>query len=277
MKLNHILTAVIAAAVLAGLCGCSEPEAGPGTLLNQAVDKASEGSWSAAYQLAERAWKQNKSNADALMLMALAQNNLDSGDAAVSYAIQAARLKPDLFTAQYIQGMLLSTNNKPDLALKALKDALRLRPGDVNTLILLVENSIATRHYQDAARYLKLLAKNPAYQKSSYVWNGLGTCYAVTSPDMALRYFRMAETLMPNDPTAALNLAVLYDTRLARSAAARAEWAKRTRRKPEDYGKDCSDMAQRYYNRFIRMTAGKAEYDTLRRQAELRLDSLKGR
>lgn len=246
-------------------------------MLNQAVDKASEGSWSAAYQLAERAWKQNKANADALMLMALAQNNLDSGDAAVSYAIQAARLKPDLFTAQYIQGMLLSTNNKPDLALKALKDALRLRPGDVNTLILLVENSIATRHYQDAARYLKLLAKNPAYQKSSYVWNGLGTCYTVTSPDMALRYFRMAETLMPNNPTAALNLAVLYDTRLARSAAARAEWAKRTRRKPEDYGKDCSDMAQRYYNRFIRMTAGKAEYDTLRRQAELRLDSLKGR
>ena len=279
MKRNHLhlALAIAAASVLAALCACSEPEAAPGTLLNQAADKAAEGNWAAADQLATLALKQDKANADALMLLALARNNLDARDEAVSYAIQAARLKPDHFTAQYIQGMLLSSNNKPDLALKALKDALRIRPDDVNTLILLVENSIAARHYSDAAQYLKMLAKNPAYQKTSYVWNGLGTCYAVSSPDMALRYFRMAETLIPNDPASALNLAVLYDTRLRRSAQARADWAKRTQNDPAGFEKECSLMAQRYYTRFIRMTEKKTEYDTIRSQAGARLDALKGR
>ena len=273
----HSVLAAVAAALLGVLCACSEQEAGPGTLLNQAADKAAEGNWAAADQLAAGALKQKKDDPDALMLLALARNSLDARDEAVSYAIQAARLKPDSFTAQYIQGMLLSSNGKPDLALKALKDALRLRPDDVNTLILLVENSIAARRYSDAAQYLKILARNPAYQKTSYVWNGLGTCYAVSAPEMALRYFRMAETLLPNDPVAALNLAVLYDTRLGRSPQARADWAKRTGNDPAGFEKECSLMAQRYYTRFLRMTERKTEYDTIRSQAAARLDGLRGR
>ena len=94
---------------------------------------------------------------------------------------------------------------------------------------------------------------------------------------MALRYFRMAETLLPNDPVSTLNLAVLYDTRLGHSPQARADWAKRTKKDPAEFEKECSLMAQRYYTRFLRMTERKTEYDTIRSQAAARLDALRGR
>ena len=233
-------------------CGCSKPALPVGILLNQAMQKASEGNWKEADELAKQVLQQQKHNADALMLRALAQNNLDSRHEAVENAIHAARIKPDLFLAHYIQGMLLSKNGKPELALKALKEARRLRPQDINTLILLAENSIAVRQYQEAAGYFKLLGKNQNYLKSAYLWNGLGVCYAVINPAMALKFFNMAKRYEPEYPVTALNLAVLYDK----------------------YLKDPKN-ARSNYEEFNRLTMGRSEYDTLRRQVESRLSSMK--
>ena len=236
------------------ICGCSEPEAPAGLLLHNAAARASEGDWVAADQLAKQVLRQDKNNASALMLRALARNCLEPRSEAVEYAIQAARLQPEQFLPHYIQGMLLSRNGKPELALRALKEARRLRPDDINTLILLAENSIAVKRYREAAGYFKLLARNQNYRTSPYLWNGLGICYTSRSPQMALKFFRMAERYAPNDPVTLLNLAVLYDVYL----------------KQEPEARSC-------YERFIRSAVGKAEYDGVRSQAEFRLDSMKGR
>ena len=238
-------------AVILTMSGCSKPAVPVGVLLDQAAGKASEGDWAAAGRLAGEALKQDKQNADALMLKALACSNLDARHEAVEYAIQAAQVRPQLFLAHYLQGMLLSKNGKPDAALKALKEARRLRPDDTNTLILLAENSVAVRRYQEAAGYFKLLGKNQNYLRSAYLWNGLGVCHAVINPTMALKFFQMAERFEPNNAVTALNLAVLYDQYL---------------KKPDD--------ARQNYDRFTRLTMGRAEYDTLRRQVESRLSSL---
>lgn len=249
-----IIYLAAAIAVVIQFSGCSKPAPPVGVLLDQAVQKAAEGNWRDADELAKQALKQQKHNANALMLRALAQSNLDFRHDAVEYAIHAARVEPDLFLAHYIQGMLLSKNGKPEAALKALKEARRLRPNDINTLILLAENSVAVRHYQEAAGYFKLLGKNRNYLRSSYLWNGLGVCHAPINPPMALKFFRMAERYEPNNPVTALNFAVLYDQYLKNPNAARQN-----------------------YDRFTRLTMGRAEYDTLRRQVESRLRSLPAR
>lgn len=252
MKLGIIYLAAIFTVL--HLSGCSQPEVPAGALLNQAAAKASEGNWAGADALAKQVLKQDKHNVNALMLRALARNNLDARSEAAEYAIHAARVRPDLFLAQYIQGMLLSRNGKPELALKALREARRLRPDDVNTLILLAENSLAVRRYEDAAGYFKLLARHPGYRNSSYLWNGLGICHTVLNPKLAMKFFRVAQRNAPNDPVTALNVAVVYDRYLKDRARAAAG-----------------------YERFIRLATGKAEYDTIRQQAEYRLDSMKGR
>ena len=236
------------------ICGCSKPEPPTGVLLHQAAAKAAEGDWTGADQLAKQVLRKEKDNASALMIRALAQNSLDSRNEAVGYAIHAARVQPDQFLPHYIQGMLLSRNGKPELALRALKEARRFRPDDINTLILLAENSIAVKRYREAAGYFKLLARDQSYRTSPYLWNGLGLCYTASSPHMALKFFQMAERYAPDDPVTILNLAVLYDDRL----------------------KD-EEKARSGYERFIQAVTGKAEYDGIRSQAEFRLNSMKGR
>ena len=246
------MSVILLCCVLIG--GCSDPVVPAGTLLNNAAEKAAAGDWAEADRLARQAIKQDKNNADALMLLALAENSLDSRNEAVEYSIQAARLKPDHFLPHYIQGMLLSKNGKPDLALRSLKEARRFRPDDVNTLILLAENSIAVRRFREAAGYFKLLAREPSYKTSPYLWNGLGICYTESAPQMALKLFKMAERYAPNDPVTMLNLAVLHDRYL--------------RKEPD---------ARRYYEHFVRTAMGKAEYDAIRGKVEFRLDSMKER
>ncbi len=235
------------------LCSCSEPAVPVGTLLNNAAGKAAEGDWTSADQLASQALKQDANNADALMLLALARDHLDSRNEAVEYAIQAARVRPDHFLPHYIAGMLLSKDGKTDLALRALKEARKFRPDDLNTLILLAENSIEAKRYKDAAGYFKLLARNPDYRNSPYLWNGLGVCFTESSPSHALKFYQMAERYGQNDPVTILNLGVLYDRYLKQEAEAR-----------------------QYYERFVQLAVGKTEYDSIRGAVEFRLDSMKG-
>lgn len=237
-----------------GTCACSKPSEPVSVQLNQAADKAMAGDWAGAEKITRQALKQEPDNVNTLMLRAMACNNLGASAEALDLALRAAQLAPKLFLAQYLKGMLLCKNGKYDLALSPLKEARSLRPGDTNTLILLAEASLNQKKYDAAAYCFSSLARLPEYKLTPYPWNGIGVSYAVRAPQKALKFLRQAERLAPADPVTALNLAVLYDTRLRQKAPAMA-----------------------YYARFLQLSAGKAEFDAIRGSAELRLDSLKGR
>ncbi|OQA85975.1 MAG: hypothetical protein BWY31_01594 [Lentisphaerae bacterium ADurb.Bin242] len=253
MKHIHIWVFGICFSVLF-LCACSAPPEPVGSLLSKACAKASNGDWLGADTLARQVLKQENANIDALLLCALARSNLDSEREAIDYAMKAAELAPGNFHAQYIKGFLLYKSGKYDLALGPLRAARNLREDDLNTLILLAQTSYVRKNLIQSAGYYSLLVRIPKYGNSPLPWNGIGVCYAQSNPRKALAFFRKAEQLSPYDPATALNLAVLYDVHLRQPAAAKS-----------------------YYERFLRLSTGKAEYDSIRGTAELRFDSMKGK
>lgn len=233
--------------------GCSKAPEPVETLLEHGAERAAAGDWSGADAAAGKALKQRKNQVNALLLRAMARNNLDCCAEAQEYAMRAAQLDPKSFLAQYLKGMLLSKNGKPGLALAALREARRMRPDDLNTLILLAESSLKAKKYDAAAGYFKHLARSPEYRSTPYPWNGIGVCYAAHAPRKALAFFHMAERLAPGDPGAAVNLAVICDKLRA------------------------LDTARSYYRRFLLLTEGKAEYGAIRAAAKLRLESIPNR
>ena len=113
MKRKPIALAVIAAAALIGLSGCSEPEAPAGTLLNQAVDKAAEGNWATADQFAVRAWKQDKNNADALIRSANASIEIERKKASADIKSEIADVSAAI--AEKVLGREINEEDHKDL------------------------------------------------------------------------------------------------------------------------------------------------------------------
>ncbi len=253
MKLIHFLVFAICFSVLA-LTGCSAPPEPVGTLLSKACAKATSGDWPGADAFAQQVLKQENNNVDALLLCALAKSNQGLEREAIDYAMKAAGLAPGNFYAQYIKGFLLYKSGKYDLALDPLRAARSLREDDLNSLILLAQASYARKNMAQAAGYYSLLIRVPKYGNTPLPWNGIGVCYAQTEPRKAQAFFRKAEQLAPADPATALNMAVLLDVYLRQASAAKV-----------------------YYERFLSLSTGKAEYDSIRGTAELRLDSMNSR
>lgn len=253
MKYTHIfLFGTLLFPLLFSACS-AQPEP-VSVMLSKACAKAVDGDWLGADNLAKQILKQEKNNVDALMLYALSRSNLDSPREALDCAMKAAELAPGNFYAQYIKGFLLYKSGKYDMALAPLRAARNLREDDMNTLILLAQASLAQKNMDQSAGYYSMLIRIPQYGNTPLPWNGIGVCYAAKNPRKALAFFRKAEQLSPNDPPTALNLAVLYDFHLRQPATAKA-----------------------YYERFLRLSTGKAEYDSIRGTAELRLDSMNGK
>ena len=253
MKKQYIYSIVAALTVLF-VNGCSGPEVPVNVMLEDAYQKAETGDWTAADKLAANVLKREGNNVNALILRAMSCSHHDEQQKALDYAIAAANLKPNLFLAQYLKGQLLYKSRKYDLAQVALKAALKLRPNDQNTLILLAQATLHQKQYMVSATYFARLAKqNPQIRSTSLPWNGIGICYARTMPTKAKQFFRQAEKIAPYDPVTSLNLAVFYDR----------------------YNRNRM-LACQYYQRFIRLSTGKAEYDMIRGSAQSRLDSISG-
>lgn len=235
--------------------GCSRENVPAGVLLENALVRAESGDWAAAGDLAGKVLKQEKNNVDALLIKALAESNLGKSASALDHALLAATLAKDSFLSQYIKGMLLYRAGKHALAIAPLQEANRLRPGDINTLVLLAKSTFALKKYNAAAGYFARIARTERYRRSPLPWNGIGVCMAYFNPGKALPYFRMAsERIAPGDGLTHYNLAVLYDSYLQNRS-----------------------QAIRSYERFLEQAIGKMEFDDLRARAELRLDTLKNR
>lgn len=253
MKHIQILAFAISFSVLL-LSGCSGQQEPVATLLSKACAKATNGDWPAADVLAGQVLKQEDKNVDALLLCALAKSNMGAEREALDFAMKAAELAPTSFHAQYIKGFLLYKSGKYDLAIDPLRAARNLREDDLNSLILLAQASYAKKNMVQAAGYYSILLRIPKYGNTPMPWNAIGVCYAQSEPRKAQAFFRKAEQIAPADPATALNMAVLLDVNLRQPAAAKA-----------------------YYERFLTLSTGKAEYDSVRGTAELRLDSMNNR
>ena len=234
--------------------GCSGDNVPPGLQLERSLEKAVAGDWKSAQNLAEKVLKQDKKNVDALLLSALARSSQGNTKGALDHALQAAALAKDSFLCQYVKGMLLYREGKHALSIPPLQEALRLRPGDINTLVLLAKSTYALKKYDNAAGYYARIAQNSRYKRNALPWNGIGVCLSYSSPVRALPYFQMASRIAPEEALTSFNMAVLYDRYL--------------QKKP---------LAIRAYERFLEQSIGRMELDDLRARAELRLDTLKTR
>lgn len=235
-------------------CGCSGEKVSPEVLLERSLEKAVAGDWNAARRLAEDVLKNDKNNVNALLLSALAQSNLGNTKNALDHALLAATVAKDSFLCQYVKGMLLYRDSKYSLAIPPLQEALRLRPEEINTLVLLSKSTYALKKYDAAAGYFARIARNSRYRHDPLPWNGIGVCMTHSSPARALPYFQVALRIAPEEALTSFNMAVLYDRYL--------------RKQP---------LAIRSYERFLEQSIGKMELDDLRARAELRLDTLKTR
>ena len=118
--------------------GCSGDRTPAAKLLNRAVDAAQQGKWQEAFQLAQNVLKREAAHPEALVIHAIAAEKLGRIDLALNSARKAAELHPGHFAAQYTLGRLLC--DRPGGAAEAmlpLERALKARPGDLNTLLLL--------------------------------------------------------------------------------------------------------------------------------------------
>lgn len=234
--------------------GCSSQKDTPDGMLSKALSCAVNGDWSKAGSLSEEVLKQNPSHVEALLLNALALSYQDRIQNAIDESLKAVQISPNLFTAQYLKGYLLYKNKNYDQCIEPLRAARAIRPNDLNTAILLAQASLMLKNTTAAAGYYKLIARDPRFNSNPASWTGLGMAFLKTNPNLSNSYFRIAEKKAPLNPATALNLAVLNDEYLRKKA-----------------------VASEYYQKFLRLSQGKPEFDPQREQVRKRLSEIAAR
>ncbi len=224
-------------------------------LLNSSAAAAREGNVERAAELADKAVKQEPNRADALLLQAILLEKRGKFESAVAAAKRAAAAEPEDFVAQYTLGRLLAQDRKqlPE-ALVALGKALELRPGDRNTLILLVNVNMVLNPPQ-AQKYLFELARDRQLLASAEYQNQLGISLA-----RRRLYKKAGEALQqacktqPQNPVICFNLATFVDRYLKQGR-----------------------LAVPFYKECIRLSDTGNNSEELRRLAEKRLQAMNTR
>lgn len=172
MRQKRIFGILTAAAVAAGLWGCKEPRS-PGVRLNQAAKYLSAGKYAEALSEADSAVQNAPGRFDAFLLRAIAQERTGRSDLALASAMAAEKLAPGSFAVQYMLGRLYMADRKNPDAVMALNKALALRPGDRNTLILLVNLYMGLRP-AEALKLMTHLERDSSLVSSAAYRNELG-------------------------------------------------------------------------------------------------------
>ena len=137
---KYLSRVLCAAAVLsaAALSGCTDSAATNAAALKKAVESGRLGLWKECEDHACTVLKSDPVNPYALLLRSLAAEHQGKLDIALASARQASENAPDYFPAQYSYGRLLAQQPEASkTAIQVLERALKLRPGNRNTLLLL--------------------------------------------------------------------------------------------------------------------------------------------
>ena len=216
MNFRKIIILPVLLLALVILPSCSENLASKNIdeLLNSSCELAKNNDWSKALKYAQEAVNREPANANAgaLVLLALAYEN--SGD--LEQSLQAARsaVKADAkyFQAQYTLGRLcLKDPAKIQDSIEPLKRALRLKPDDTDTLVLLAQGS-KKLGLLETVNYFEQLAKSRRYQGRPEPWNEMMIIYAEQNNTRdAARCLVTAYSRAKDNPIIVLNFALFWD------------------------------------------------------------------
>ncbi len=162
--------------MLSALTGCGR-EYSAGDMMAKAVQLInSKSNPEEAAEYAMKAAALEPENPQARIIAAIACEQDGRYEDAVREARQAVILAPDSFAAQYTLGRLYASSRSSSYdALVALGKALKLRPDDRNTLVLLT-NVTMYLSPEKAYEYLAKLGRNSEIRNSRAYQNQLGIC-----------------------------------------------------------------------------------------------------
>ncbi|MBQ9788584.1 MAG: hypothetical protein IJW31_03185 [Lentisphaeria bacterium] len=251
MKLFFRLSIVVFALII--LLGCSSNKDNVDEILTLAVQSAKANQWKNVYDLANNALKIDSNNVNALLLKAVAAENLQNREVAIDEASQAVKNNPDNFVALYTIGNLYSQDNlRLSDAIGYLKKAHQLNPNDINTLVLLSNNSIKLKSPK-AKEYLSRLSQlDGAYASSVIFCNMLGCANAFDGnlKQAGKEIIRAYNLSSGKDAVVVYNLAVLFDGYFKQSSKAVA-----------------------FYKKFIDLAGKSSEYSALSAHAKARISN----
>ena len=246
---------LLIAAVVFG-SGCTGEEADPGELLTRAVECGRSGNWQGCEKNALAVLKRDPVNSHALLLRSLAAEHLGKVDIALDSARQAAENSPEDFAAQYSYGRLLA--NKPEdakRAIQVLERALKLRPGNRNTLILLGNCSGRINADNTIDYYMALpesVRRSPEIQTRIAIYYLDRRNRQSRNLALALKSLGNAYKSAPDNPGIVLNLAMFLD-----------HYVRNSRK------------AVGFYRRYLILTEHNPELNSIRAQVQARMSALR--
>lgn len=251
-----ILQITLAALSLLVFSGCGDNAVSTDVLLTSAVECARTGQWQACENNALTVLKRDSNNTHAMLLRALAAEHLDKKDTALAMAKQAAENAPNDFPAQYTYGRLLAARgDSAKTAIQVLERALKLRPGNRSTLILLGQCS-SKINSDNTINYYKALP--PAVQRMPEIQTRMAMYYldrrgrSRNNLTLAFKSLINAYNVSRDNPVIVLNLAMFID----------------------HYIKD-KKKAYGFYNRYLHLTRHNPELNPTRAQVKARMSKLR--
>lgn len=257
-KYGLILTGMVCLFLFSG-CGRNDNFA---EMMTKAEKSAENGRWDEALSYGQRALACQPENAEALILTALAYENNGLQNEALEEAKKASAIAPETFFVQYTLGKMLYDRGRYESCVAPLKNAHKLRPENMDTVVLLAEVSKKLKNMQDALRYYGILARNPNYKEDPKVWSELGNIMLERNNlKQSYSYFSWAYNLQKKKgPNAdiVLNLAVFCDKYPPDKSKAKLYRA----------------YAKARYQEYLRMTQGNSSLARERAAVEARIKAL---
>lgn len=208
---SALLPVMMMTALLLSLCGCGPST--PDECLRQGSLRIMEGKYRSARKLALKAEELEPDSQRVLIFKAIASEKCGDYDVAVDSASRAVKLNSGNFIAQYTLGRLYAADPaRSSEALRALLIALRLKPNDTSTLVLLCNLAVDNRAGY-AINYLRLLSRAPEYAGSYAIANqcGVNYCQRRNYRDSRNYLLRAYDLNGKKDPAVLLNLGRFFD------------------------------------------------------------------
>jgi tetratricopeptide (TPR) repeat protein len=224
-------------------------------LLDQAADAAQSGKWSKTLKFAKVAVEREPANTPAFILLAMAYENSGKTEQAIEAARKAVKLEPDNFMAQYTLGRLYAIDqNKLQDAVEPLLRALKLRPNDPDTLVLLAD-CCQKLNLPKTPDYYNLIVTLPAFKNRYEPWNQMGVYYAEKGNlRNAALCFSQAYNIAPENHMVLLNFGIFFDKYIRKS-----------------------DRALKYYQKYMEVTAKNPEMEQKKQEIKARIKDLTGK